>query len=104
MRNLIEHGSNVHLQDKVLIFFFFLFIFSFLFVAITLAKILFMFMLIVLIKLVVLMCWICFVLFLTIFFLKYGVTALHGAASNGFKDIVQMIIEKGSNIDLQDHV
>ena len=27
---LVEHGSNVHLQDKVFIFFFFLFLFLFL--------------------------------------------------------------------------
>ena len=56
-----------------------------------------------------------FVLFLTTFFLlKNGITALHKAAYGGFKqqekeegdrpNIVKMLVEHGSNVDLQDPI
>ena len=46
-----------------------------------------------------------FILFLTTFFLlKGGLTTLHCAAREGFEQIVKILIEHGSNVDLQDTV
>ena len=46
-----------------------------------------------------------FILFLTTFFLlKYGKTALHYATWRGFEQIVKILVEHGSNLDLQDPV
>ena len=46
-----------------------------------------------------------FVLFLTTFFLlKYGKTALHRAAFKGFEQIVKILVDHGSNVDLQKKV
>ena len=46
-----------------------------------------------------------FVLFLNNFFLlKYGWTALHCAAEKGFGQIVKILVEHGSNLDLQTKV
>ena len=45
------------------------------------------------------------VLFFNIFFLlKFGKTALHFAALNGFEQIVKILIEHGSNVHLQNIV
>ena len=38
------------------------------------------------------------------FLLKYGTTALHYAAFNGFEQIVKILIEHGSNVNLQTDV
>ena len=46
----------------------------------------------------------CFVLFSQLFFVKGGRTALHFAAQCGFEEVVKILIEHGSNIDLQDQV
>ena len=67
---LIEHGSEIDLQNKVLIFFFLL---------------------------------ICFDLFLKLF-AQQKMTPLHYAASTRSEEIVKILIEHGSNIDLQDTV
>ena len=56
--------------------------------------------------------WLCcvdiyfvFILFLTTFFLlKYGGTALHLAAEEGFEQIVKILIEHRSNINIQNKV
>ena len=46
-----------------------------------------------------------FVLFLTAFFLlKNGMTALDLAASNGFEQIVKILIEHGANVHLQEQL
>ena len=37
----------------------------------------------------------------TFFFVKIGKTALHNAASNGFEEIVKILVEYGSNINIQ---
>ena len=47
---------------------------------------------------------ICFILFLKLHFVKYGKTALHLAAYSGFEEILKILIESGSDIDLQDKV
>ena len=45
------------------------------------------------------------VLFLTTFFLlKHGKTALHIAAEKGFEQIMKILVEHGSNVNLQDAV
>ena len=98
---LVEHGANVDLQDTVLILIFISFVFS------------------------DFICWvwvhywlfhvdsewlgcvifILFFFFLTTFFLlKYGMTALHRAAGLGFEQIVKILVEHGSNLDLQTSV
>ena len=46
-----------------------------------------------------------FVCFLSLFlFLQNGWTALHFAARKGFEDIVKILVEHGSNIQLEDQV
>ena len=42
--------------------------------------------------------------FTTFFLLKGGWTALHFAASKGFEQVVRVLLEHGSNVDLQDQV
>ena len=45
---------------------------------------------------------ICFVFFFNFFlFVKNGQTSLHVAASQGFEEIVKILIERGSDVDLQ---
>ena len=93
---LIEHGSNVNLQTKVFIFLFFSFFFFFCCYD----------------SLLVVSCcceWLgcvifdLFYLFFNNFFLlKYGWTALHSAAEKGFEQIVKILIEHGSNVNLQE--
>ena len=86
---LVEHGSNVDLQTSVLIFIFIYFFVFFSFLC------------------CVMLCdiYFVFVLFLTTFFLlKYGMTALHRAAFNGFEQIVKILVEHGSNINIQNKV
>ena len=41
---------------------------------------------------------------MTFFLLKYGMTALHKAAFKGFEQTVKILIEHGSNVNLQDKV
>ena len=52
--------------------------------------------------------WLCddlFCHFLNNFFLlKNGMTALHLAAAKGFEQIVKILLEKGSNVHLQNRV
>ena len=43
-------------------------------------------------------------IFTTFFLLKYGKTALHIAAWEGFEEIVKILIEHRSNINIQDKV
>ena len=90
---LIEHGSSIDLQDTVLIFFFLLICFSFFFL------------------LLIKYClfskdfvefFFCF--FLNFFLLKYGCAPLHHAAVAGFKEIAKILIEHGSNINIQTNV
>ena len=51
---------------------------------------------------VVIYIYIVFILFLTTFFLlKSGWTALHNAAWKGFEQIAKILVEHGSNVDLQ---
>ena len=88
---LVEHGSNVDLQTKVFIFLFLIFIFLCFF------------------SFLYLLLWVHYlcvvVLFLNNFLLlKYGRTALHLAAPKGFEQIVKILVEHGSNVDLQDQV
>ena len=46
-----------------------------------------------------------FVLFFNNFlFVKYGQSALHKAASNGWKQVVKTLVENGANIHLQSKV
>ena len=108
---LLEHGSNVHLQDTVFIFFF---DFDFLFLCF------FSFFLFVVVCGV--HCWglfqvdcemvVLIVIYLilnsflktTFFLLKYGWTALHFAALRGFEQTVKILIEHRSNINIQNKV
>ena len=105
---LVEHGSNVNLQDEVLIFFFwFLFLFllffpTFLFVVV--GSLLVCFMLILNGCVVLILILFLFFFLTTFFLLKDGMTALHFAAGEGFEQIVKILIEHGSNVDLQDQV
>ena len=56
--------------------------------------------------------WLCVVIFILFLFffltisfcLKYGMTALHYAAFNGFEQIVKILVEHRSNINIQDKV
>ena len=100
---LVEHGSNVHLQTSVLIIFLFLFLFF----------LLSLFVVVVHSLLFHVDCeWLCCVIFILFLFffnnffllLKNGKTALHFAASRGFEQIVEILIEHGSNVNLQDKV
>ena len=43
-------------------------------------------------------------LFLKLLFGKWGWTALHLAAQKGFEEIVKILLEHGSNVDLQNNV
>ena len=101
MKILIEHGSNVDLQNKVLIFFFFLNFLWFLFHF-------YLWFIFFGCSCCVNICFIfCFVLFFFeqfFFLLKYGWTALHSAADEGFVEIVKILIEHGSSINLQNQV
>ena len=86
---LIEHGPNVNLQDKVLIFFL-IFVFSFVICDI------------------VLLLWeegdAIILFFCKISFDQYGWTPLHFATLEGYEEIVKILIEHGSNVDLQEDV
>ena len=46
----------------------------------------------------------CFVLFLTSSLFKYGETALHFTAQEGFEEIVKILIEHRSNINIRTKV
>ena len=46
----------------------------------------------------------CCCFFNNFFLLKFGKTALHFAALNGFEQIVKILVEHGSNVHLQDQV
>ena len=100
---LVEHGSNVDLQTKVFIFFFFLISFFFVFSHFFICCCGFI------VGSFHVDCeWVCcdiylvFILFLTM--LKDEQAALHTAADNGFEQIVKILIEHGSNVDLQNLV
>ena len=90
MKILLDHGSNIHLQTKVLISFFFFppsFLFivdNFLVVSDMMGKMVGS--------------------FLKLFFVKSGWIALHYAAEKGSEEIVKILIEHGSNVNLQDEV
>ena len=45
-----------------------------------------------------------FILLTNSFFLKYRITALHKAAEKGSEAIVKLLVEHGSNVDLQNYV
>ena len=93
MKILLEQGSDVDLQTKVLLFSFLLFDFS-------------------LFYLLWLNSWLCsccvifcsVLFFLSVLFVKDGMTPLHKAADNSFEGIAKILIEHGSNVDLQDNV
>ena len=105
---LVEHGSNLHLQEQVLIFFFFWFWFWFF--------VFFLISLFVDCDFIVgfVSCWlwmvVCYLIlflffFLTTFFLlKNGWTALHLAVFKGSEQIVKILVEHGANVHLQDSV
>ena len=44
------------------------------------------------------------VLFLNFFFVKDGWTPLHIAAENGFEEVVEILVEHGSNMNIQTKV
>ena len=100
---LVEHGANVHPQDPVLIFIFISFVFSDFICCCGVHFGLFhvdseWFLCCVIFDFV-------FVLFLTTFFLlKDGWTALHHAAWRGFEQIVKILVEHRSNINIQTKV
>ena len=98
---LVEHGSNVDLQNTVFIFFF-LFDFDFDF---SLIFLIFSFVVVgsFFVGLFHVDCeWLCDIFFFNNFFLlKYGMIALHYAAEKGFEQIVKFLVEHGSNVNLQ---
>ena len=105
---LIEHGSNVHLLTEVFIFFL-----IFIFISFVFSHFLILLLWVHCWLFHVVDCeWLCcviFILFLfffltTFFLLKRGMTALHFAAFRGFKEIVKILIEHGSNVDFQRNV
>ena len=99
---LIEHGANVNLQSTVFIFFLF---FSFLFFFFSFLFFFFSFFFHFLLVCCDGLFFDLFFFFFTNFFLlKYGWTALHIAALDGFEQIVKILIEHGSNVNLQDKV
>ena len=104
---LVEHGSNVNLQDTVSIFFWFWFLFlcfiSFFFILLfwfIVGCFMLLFEWLCCVILILLCC--CF--FNNFFLLKTGMTALHFAASRGFEEVVKILIEHGSNINIQSKV
>ena len=95
---LLEQGSNIDLQDDVLIFLS-LFISAFLiFICLVFSDVM-----------GVRVRWLCddencFVLFLILLFVKCGQTAFHFAAFNGYEETVKILIEHRPDVDLQDDV
>ena len=104
---LIEHGSNVGLQTKVLIFFSFGFHFHFFVFLISNFVVVGSLLVVSCLLWMIVLCDIYFIFnnfFNILFLLKDGETALHFATWKGFEQIVKILVEHGSNIDIQTKV